>query len=249
MATPPVLNCPKSAYTGRSVLVDFTFGCGDVPDPRDLSYMPLGGMRSKSMSISQDTIDTTSDSTQGMFREMIGSYKNFTFSGDGVSVAKDGSRSNLVMLTKYYMSVEQSNVWMRITYPDITVYFYGLINDLSRESPNDDVATFSIEITATASDHGVVVDNTPTTGASVTSVAILPKTLALTVGGTSSVAATVLPVDATQDVLYTSTNESAAKVNVAGVVTATGVGTAIITALAVGDMSKTDTCSVTVTAP
>ena len=143
---------------------------------------------------------------------------------------------------------EQSNVWMRITYPDITVYFYGLINDLSRESPNDDVATFSIEITATASDHGVVVDDTPTTGASVTSVAILPKTLALTVGGTSSVAATV-PVDATQDVLYTSTNESAAKVNVAGVVTATGVGTAIITALAVGDMSKTDTCSVTVTAP
>ena len=249
MALPPVLDCPKDAYTGKNVLVDFSFACGNVPDPRDLSYMPIGAMRGKSMNISQDTIDTTSDATEGLFRSMIGSYKSFTFSGDGVALARDGSRSNLVMLTKYFMTVEQSNIWMRVTYPDITVYFYGLINDLSREAPNDDVATFSLEVTATSSSHGVIVDDTPNTTVTVTGVTMLPKTLALKVGATGNVAATVAPAGANQVVLYTSTNEAAAKVNAAGVVTATGVGTAIITALAVGNMSKTDTCTVTVTAP
>ena len=249
MALPPVLDCTTNAYTGKNVLVDVAFGCGDVPDPRDLSFMPFGAMRTKSLNISQDTNDATADDTVGFFREMIGSYKNFTFSGDGVARAKDGSRSNVVMLTKYFMTVQQANVWTRITYPDITVIFYGMINDMSRESPNDDVATYSFEVTATSSDHGVIVDDTPDTTVAVTGVTMLPKTLALKVGATGNVAATVAPAGANQVVLYTSTNEAAAKVNAAGVVTATGVGTAIITALAVGNMSKTDTCTVTVTAP
>ena len=61
MASPPVLDCPKNAHTGKNVLVDVTFGCDDVPDPRDLSFMPFGEICTKSLNISQDAIDATAD--------------------------------------------------------------------------------------------------------------------------------------------------------------------------------------------
>lgn len=248
MAQPPVLNCKQNAYTGRSVLVDVAFGCGDVPDPKTLNYMPFGAMKTKSLSMSQDTVDATADDTQGFFRDMIGTYKDFTFSGDGIARAKDGSRSNVVMLTKYFMTNQQANVWTRVTYPDITVWFYGLISDMSREAPDDDVATYSFEVVATSSDHGVVIADTPDTRVAVTGLTVTPPTVDMTaIGETQQLVVAVLPAEANQYALYTSGDESVATVDASGLVRAVGAGTTTITAYSVDDMTKEETVTVTVT--
>lgn len=248
MAQAPILNCKQSAYTGKNVLVDIAFGCGDVADPKILNYMPIGAMKGKSLSITQDTVDATADDTVGFFREMIGTYKDFTFSGDGVARAKDGARSNVVLLTKYYMTNQQANVWLRITYPDITVWAFCLITDMSRDAPDDDVATYSLEVVATASDFGVIVDDTPAVGVEVEGVTADPKTLSVEVGATGTITATVTPPEANQDVLYSVCDETIATVTQDGVVTGVSTGTCTVTVFAAGDMTVTDTVAVDVTA-
>lgn len=77
----------------------------------------------------------------------------------------------------------------------------------------------------------------------VTGVSLSPTTVALDVGGTSNLTATVQPSNATnKSVNWSTSNQSVATVN-NGTVTAVGEGTATITATAGG---KSATCSVTV---
>lgn len=82
----------------------------------------------------------------------------------------------------------------------------------------------------------------------VTSVTVNKTSLELSVGGSETLTAEVLPVDATSKVVsWLSSNSSVASVDSnTGLVTALSEGNAVITAKA-GD--KTDTCNVTVTAP
>ena len=63
MAQPPILNCNTTGYTGKNVLFDVAFACGDVADPKALSYMPVGGMKTKDLDMGQDTTDATTDAT------------------------------------------------------------------------------------------------------------------------------------------------------------------------------------------
>lgn len=249
MAQPPKLNCVQGAYTGKSVLLDFAFGCGDVADPRILNYMPLGSMRAKSTSSTQDTADATTDTTAGFFREVVGTYKEFTVSGDGVAQAKDGSRSNTNMLYKHYLTSQQVNAWVRITYPDITVYAYVLVSDMGRDAPFDDVVTYSIELTATASEHGVIVDDTPVAGVAVESITFTPTSpAALTsVGDTVQIVPTVTPSGANQDVLYSVCDETIATVTQDGLVTAVGTGNCTVTMFAAGNMTVTAEIEIQVT--
>ena len=80
----------------------------------------------------------------------------------------------------------------------------------------------------------------------VTSVTLDKTTLELTIGGTATLNATVLPSDATdKTVVWTSSNPSVATVS-DGLVTAVGAGTATITATAGG---KSATCTVAVETP
>jgi phi13 family phage major tail protein len=81
----------------------------------------------------------------------------------------------------------------------------------------------------------------------VTSVTLVPDTLALDVGEIQQLAATVLPANATNPgVVYSSSDPTKATVNSTGRVTAVAAGTATITATTV-DGNFTDTCTVTVT--
>ena len=80
----------------------------------------------------------------------------------------------------------------------------------------------------------------------VTGVTIYPKTASITVYGTATLTATVLPDNATNKaVTWDSSNEAVAKVT-NGVVTGVSTGTATITVTTV-DGNFTDTCEVTVT--
>ena len=84
---------------------------------------------------------------------------------------------------------------------------------------------------------------------SVTGVTLDKATMALTVGGTGTLTATVAPEDATnKDVTWSSSDTAVVTVDNSGVVTAVAVGTATITVTTV-DGEQTATCTVTVTAP
>ncbi len=82
----------------------------------------------------------------------------------------------------------------------------------------------------------------------VASVTVAPTTLNLEVGETGNLTATVLPSSAANKSVTWSTSNPAVATVENGVVTAVGAGTAIITVTTV-DGGKTDTCTVTVTAP
>lgn len=82
----------------------------------------------------------------------------------------------------------------------------------------------------------------------VSNITLNKNTLALTVGGSETLTATVYPENATnKDVTWSSDNENAATVDANGTVTAVGEGEAIITATT-EDGKYTATCTVTVTA-
>jgi uncharacterized protein YjdB len=83
---------------------------------------------------------------------------------------------------------------------------------------------------------------------SVSSVTISPKPLTLTVGGTSTLTATVLPSSVSQGVTWSSSDTSIVTVSSTGVVTAVAAGSATITATSTLDATKKDTCTVTVNA-
>ncbi|MCR5206299.1 MAG: Ig-like domain-containing protein [Lachnospiraceae bacterium] len=113
------------------------------------------------------------------------------------------------------------------------------------------VAAGSAVITVTTEDGAKtatcnVTVNTP--AVNVTGIAVTPKTLTLTVGGTGSVTASVSPENASNKaVTFESNREDIATVDEEGNVTAYAVGSATITATSV-DGSFTDTCVVTVNA-
>ena len=80
-------------------------------------------------------------------------------------------------------------------------------------------------------------------------VAVAPTSLTLDAGDTSRLTATVVPSDAAdQNVTWSSTNDTVASVDAAGLVTAKAPGTVIVEAKTT-DGSFTSDCAVTVTAP
>ena len=80
----------------------------------------------------------------------------------------------------------------------------------------------------------------------VESVTLDKRELSLNVEETDKLTATVLPADADQSILWTSSNEQAATVSENGAVTAVAEGTATITAKSAADETKLATCEVTV---
>lgn len=104
--------------------------------------------------------------------------------------------------------------------------------------------TVTSQFDSTKKDTCVVTVNKP-----VTSVTLNKNTLSLEVGGSETLIATVLPTDATnKNVIWSTSNNSVATVNSAGLVNAVSSGTATITATSQYDGTKKDTCVVTVTA-
>lgn len=245
--------CKSNAYSGKDVALEYALACGDV-DPLGVGFnwLPLGAMRTKEFGLTWDTTDASSDQSIGALRENIATFKSLTISGDGVAYRTDTARSNLKALTKHVFNpgddfADQPVAWLRMTFPDLTFIAYMIINDLSRSAPHDDVVTFSLEATATTSDFGLIILDTPSTDTPVTSVTLQPPTITIPAGASVQLLASVQPTDAVQGVTYTSGTPAAATVSSSGLVTAIAAGTSTITAKSTVDPTKEDTCVVTVT--
>ena len=246
MALPVKPDCGTTKTTGKQVAVDVNWSvCGNVADPRQLEFVPLGGMRGKNLDLSQETEDVTDDRTVGDYTETIGTTKNFTFSADGIANYTDGNLNNLNAVEAMYRQPGPLYLHVRITEPALTTYAYCLVTNFSKSFPHDSAVTFDLEMVATTSDYGVLTVETkpfdPVTGVTVT-----PGTMTLEVGESALLTAAVQPATAQQGVTFESDDTGVATVDGAGRVTAVASGTAEITVTSVADDQKTATMTVTV---
>lgn len=227
--------CKQLKFAGRSVVLEYAIKCGDEY-PLEGDWKRIGSMRTKELTIEWDTIDATADDGVGALRENLASFQTMTISGDGVVKASGSGSADLIALQKHVIKPDatggQPTVWLRMTFPDLTFIAYMLMSSFSRSAPYDDVVTYSLEASATASDFGLIVEDTPDPDApDVTSVTVEPATLTLEVGEQATLTATVAPVGAPSGVVWSSDDvEVATVVPSTGEVTAVGEGTATIRA-------------------
>lgn len=238
--------CETNKYVGRVVMLRYAIGCGDTR-PSAGDWKKIGGLRAKEFSLSWDTTDATDSDSIGALRDNLATFQNLTISGDGV--LKNDLTSNLTELTKHFINpVETSGqpvIWLEMTFPDLTFIAFMLLTTLSRSAPYDDVSTYTLEASATSSDFGLIVEDTP---ALVSSVVVAPTTASIsTPDGTVQLTATALPAEAAQTVTWSSSAPSIATVDATGLVTAVADGTATITATSTADNTKSASSVVTIT--
>ena len=144
------------AHVGRDVLVEYAIA-NELAAEGGLSYVTLGMMRGKSIKTSWDKVDTTADKSANFTKSSLVTFKDVTFSGDGVSY--DDAIHNQEALEAHVVSpgaatAYQPKVWLRVTYPSGKVYKGPfIISEWSNDSPYADTATWSIS----ASSNGAVV--------------------------------------------------------------------------------------------
>lgn len=241
--------CDSKYYVGKTVVVEYAIGCGDaLPDEAD--WKLVDAMTTKSLGSNWDTIDTTNSDSKGSLRENMATFLNFTFNGGGMAMSD--SQSNVSKLNKHYLNPVATNgqpvAWFRFTYPDLTYTAFMLINNLSLDGGFDEVTTYTLETMATASDFGLIVEDTPSPLPAPTSVVVAPTTASITTaGGTVQLTATALPAEASQDMTWTSSAPLIATVSATGLVTAVADGSATITARSAVDATKSSTSVVTIT--
>lgn len=242
--------CETIKYPGRNVILEYAIGCGDKK-PLAGEYKAFGSLRTKEFNLAWDSTDATDSDSIGALRENIATFQTLQISGDGVCRSSGALGENLIELTKHVVKPDatggQPVVWLRMTFPDLTFEAFMLITTMSRSAPFDDLTTYSFEASATASDFGLIVTDTPGVDP-VVSVTVAPSTAAIsTPGGTQQLAATVLPATAGQGVTWVSGSPSIATVSSAGLVTAVADGSATITATSTADNTKLGTSTITVT--
>lgn len=243
--------CEKQKFVGRDVVLEYYIGCGDVL-PLENQWKRLGSMRTKDFTLEWETTDATADDSIGNLRENLATFQSLSVSGDGTLKASGAGSANLIEITKHVANPAatggQPVAWIRLTFPDLTFTAFMIVTNMSRSAPYDDVATYSFEASATASDFGLIVEDTPDPDAAdPESVEVIPSTLSLTVGESFDAEGIVLPVGTSQSLRWESSNPAIATVNeITGHITAVAAGSVTITAASAVAPGVTDTIALTV---
>lgn len=244
--------CKSTKFTGRDCVLEYAIGCGDTM-PQAGDWKRVSAMRSKELTIEWETSDSTTDDVIGALRSNHAQFQTASISGDGLCMASGTGAQNLIDLTKHIISPSstsgQPTAWLRLTFKDLTYTFFALLTNASRSAPYDDMVSYSLEATATSSDFGLIIADTPDPSAAApTAVAVFPTTASVQVGKKAQLAAIVSPFNAPSGVVWSSATPATATVNQSGVVTGVATGTVIITAKSAADNSKLATSTITVTA-
>ncbi|HHS0991127.1 TPA: phage tail tube protein [Salmonella enterica subsp. enterica] len=145
--------CEAGAFTGRDVVVYYAIGCPES-QPSNGDYKRLGMMRGKTVSAEWDTADATADMSAAYTQENLVTYKNISFSGDGVTRKEDVYAQNALKRHVYNPPAETSNqpyVWFKIISPNDITEGPFMVTSWQDEAPHDDVATWSIEASSAGS--------------------------------------------------------------------------------------------------
>src|SRR5690606_29456343 len=101
------------------VVVYFAIGCPEV-QPTLSQYKRLGMMRGKTTGVEWETADATADQSAAYTQENLVTYKNVSFSGDGVSRKEAIYGQKEMKRHVYNPPGETSNqpyVWLKIISP------------------------------------------------------------------------------------------------------------------------------------
>ncbi|EBG5673763.1 hypothetical protein DN350_17195 [Salmonella enterica subsp. enterica serovar Montevideo] len=145
--------CEAGAFTGRDVVVYYAIGCPES-QPANGDYKRLGMMRGKTVSAEWDAADATADMSAAYTQENLVTYKNISFSGDGVTRKEDVYAQNALKRHVYNPPAETSNqpyVWLKIISPNDITEGPFMVTSWQDEAPHDDVATWSIEASSAGS--------------------------------------------------------------------------------------------------
>lgn len=145
--------CEAGAFTGRDVVVYYAIGCPES-QPANGDYKRLGMMRGKTVSAEWETADATADMSAAFTQENLVTYKNISFSGDGVTRKEDVYAQNALKRHVYNPPAETSNqpyVWLKIISPNDITEGPFMVTSWQDEAPHDDVATWSIEASSAGS--------------------------------------------------------------------------------------------------
>ncbi len=244
--------CKNQKFTGRVAVLEYAIACGDSL-PAKADWTRLGAMRAKELTIEWETTDATADDSVGALRESLATFQTLSVSGDGTLKVTGNGAQALIDLTKHVARPDATGgepvAWLRLTFPDLTFTFFAMVTNMSRSAPHDDVATYSFEATATSSDFGLIIEETPSPGAAaVATVTVTPDTGSIPVGGTVQLSTVVAPAGAAQGIVYQSDDTAIATVTQGGLVTGVSEGVAQITVLSLADSTKSDVAAITVTA-
>ena len=245
------MSCNKLKFPGKDVVLEYHIGCPEDL-PLETDWKRFGSLRTKEFEISWDTADGTDSDSVGSLRENIATFQTMSISGDGTVKASGAGADNLITLTKHVIKPDatggQPAIWLRMTYPDLTFIAYCLVSNISRSAPYDDITTYSFEASATSSDYGLIVEDTPKADApEPESVQVVPDAVSIDIGKTYDFQAAVLPAGAPQSLRWTSSAPSVATVDaVTGLVTGISAGTVTITAASAIDPDVDSTATLTV---
>jgi predicted secreted protein len=243
--------CKKLKFTGKDVIVRYAIGCPDQL-PLETEWKRMMALRSRGLEITWDTADATDGDSVGALRENIATFQALSISGDGTVKVAGAGAENHREFTKHVAKPDatggQPVMWLQLIYPDLTFTAFCLVSTLSRTGAYDDVVTYAFEASATASDFGLIVEDTPDADApDPASIQLVPDTLSMTVGETFDFQGVVLPVGSPQGLRWTSSNPSVASIDqVSGVATALSGGSVTLTAASSVSPGVTETAALTV---
>lgn len=246
--------CKKLKFTGKDVIVRYAIGCPDAV-PLEAEWKRMMALRSRGLEITWDTADASDGDSIGALRENIATFQSMSVSGDGTVKVSGAGSENHREFTKHVVKPDatggQPVMWLQLIYPDLTFTAFCVISTLSRTGAYDDIVTYAFEASATASDFGLIVEDTPDADApDPVAVQVLPDALPMVLGQTFNLEAIATPAGAPQSMRWTSADPTIATVDmISGVVTAVGVGVVVITAASSVAPLITDTATITVSAP
>lgn len=140
---------PTGAFVGRDTVVEFAIVAADGT-PTEIDWKILGCTRSKALNLQWDEVDTTSSCTTGNIRESLVTFKNETFTFDGVSSADDAKNQDELYQHVRTPSGGQPIAWLRFSDPTSSTEMFvieapALFTTFNKTRNYDAEATFSVE--------------------------------------------------------------------------------------------------------
>ena len=140
---------PTGAFVGRDTVIEFAL-VDPSATPQESDWKILGCTRSKEFALQWDEVDTTSSCTEGNIRESLVTYKNETFSIDGVSSADESKNQEEIYLHVRNPVGGQPAGWLRFSDVKSSTEMLvlaapSLFTTFNKTRNYDAEATFSIE--------------------------------------------------------------------------------------------------------
>lgn len=152
--------CEPRTETGKSVILQYIIGCLDTAPAQEAEWTTFGAVRTKGVTNSGETVDTSADDTAGMYGESIVTRYTKEYSIDGVIRKSGASAKGFAELYAHWNDPSATSgqpvLWIKMTDPTGVEVAPVVITSIEKSAPTDDVQTYSMSFSVTGSEVGVV---------------------------------------------------------------------------------------------